>query len=270
MKCDPKRISQSYQALYAPGLCMESFLPRAYALLRQFVPAEFIACGTLDQRAKTLSIGFDIEHEGLGPAMEAFGRLMGDFPLYNWDPATNSGRPFCRSHFYTRRQFRNLSIYREVYLPLGIDNHCAVYVPTRTDEVTFFGIERIGEVDFSKAELALLESAQVHLSNAYTLARLLDESAEGRVDLTLLTKAGLTPREADTLYWMNQGKSNSEIALLLNTSVYTVKDHVTSIFNKSGAGNRLAAVLWARWICRQLAFDRPPLFGNVTVPVQVR
>lgn len=210
-----------------------------------------------------------IPHISLPEAVGAFADLMFDDPLYNWDPTTNGGRPFCRSHFYSRREFLETPIYREVYRPLGIDNHCAVYVPTKPEEVMFFGIERNGGPDFSGDEMALLGLAQAQLANAHRLARLMEDSAEGKLDRNLLIAAGLTPREAETLFWMNHGKSNREMALLLMASIHTVKDHVTSIFNKIGAGNRLAAVAWARWTCRNLAFENRETVFLVNVDARV-
>jgi DNA-binding NarL/FixJ family response regulator len=56
---------------------------------------------------------------------------------------------------------------------------------------------------------------------------------------------GLTPRVAETLLWLAQGKTNSEIATILSNSESTVKKHVLEIFNKLGVENRTAASLRA-------------------------
>ena len=53
---------------------------------------------------------------------------------------------------------------------------------------------------------------------------------------------GLTPREAEALHWISEGKSNPEIALLLRISPRTVHKHVEHILAKLGVENRLAAV----------------------------
>lgn len=52
----------------------------------------------------------------------------------------------------------------------------------------------------------------------------------------------LTGRERQVLEQMALGKTNKEIALQLVISERTVKFHVSSIFNKLGAGNRTEAV----------------------------
>jgi DNA-binding NarL/FixJ family response regulator len=56
---------------------------------------------------------------------------------------------------------------------------------------------------------------------------------------------GLTPRVAETLLWLAQGKTNGEIAAILSNSESTVKKHVLEIFNKLGVETRTAASLRA-------------------------
>ena len=55
----------------------------------------------------------------------------------------------------------------------------------------------------------------------------------------------LSAREAEVLTWLYYGKTNSEIAGVLNTSVFTVKNHVQNILMKLGANNRTQAVCYA-------------------------
>src|SRR5271165_5584195 len=55
----------------------------------------------------------------------------------------------------------------------------------------------------------------------------------------------LTPRVAETLLWLSQGKTNGEIANILRNSESTVKKHVFEIFNKLGVETRTAASLRA-------------------------
>jgi len=54
---------------------------------------------------------------------------------------------------------------------------------------------------------------------------------------------GLTPRVAETLLWLTQGKTNGEIASILGNSESTVKKHVLEIFDQLGVETRTAASL---------------------------
>jgi DNA-binding CsgD family transcriptional regulator len=60
-----------------------------------------------------------------------------------------------------------------------------------------------------------------------------------------LEALGLTPREAEVLLWMAQGKSNGDIATILGCAENTVKVHTARIFEKLGFENRNAATVRA-------------------------
>ena len=60
-----------------------------------------------------------------------------------------------------------------------------------------------------------------------------------------LAELGLTPREAEVLLWVAQGKSNPEIATILGAAENTIKVHLGRIFEKIGADNRHSAMLIA-------------------------
>lgn len=61
----------------------------------------------------------------------------------------------------------------------------------------------------------------------------------------LVEKLGLTDREAETLLWVAQGKSNADIATILGNSEKTVKKIMGHIFEKLGLESRTAAALRA-------------------------
>jgi DNA-binding NarL/FixJ family response regulator len=61
----------------------------------------------------------------------------------------------------------------------------------------------------------------------------------------LETALGLTPRVAETLLWIAQGKTNGDIATILGISEATVKKHVLEIFARLGVETRTAASLRA-------------------------
>src|SRR5215510_8290284 len=60
-----------------------------------------------------------------------------------------------------------------------------------------------------------------------------------------LEAMGLTPREAEVLLWIAQGKSNGDIATILGCAENTVKVHTARIFEKLGFENRNAATVQA-------------------------
>ena len=59
------------------------------------------------------------------------------------------------------------------------------------------------------------------------------------------TPAGLSSREVQVLRLLAKGRSNKEIGFELGISQKTVMNHVTSIYAKIGAGNRVEAALFS-------------------------
>ena len=60
-----------------------------------------------------------------------------------------------------------------------------------------------------------------------------------------LLQLGLTPRAAEALLWLAQGKTNSDIAAILGITESTVKKHVQEMFEKLGVETRGAATVRA-------------------------
>src|SRR5947207_8530382 len=72
-----------------------------------------------------------------------------------------------------------------------------------------------------------------------------------------LVKLGLTPRAAETLLWLAQGKTNSDIATILGITESTIKKHVQEIFEKLGVETRGAAALRALELLNSSAAEVP-------------
>lgn len=56
-------------------------------------------------------------------------------------------------------------------------------------------------------------------------------------------RRALTPRERDVMQWVANGKTNQEIAAILDMGEQTVKTHLKRIFQKLGVDNRTSATL---------------------------
>jgi DNA-binding NarL/FixJ family response regulator len=60
-----------------------------------------------------------------------------------------------------------------------------------------------------------------------------------------ISKFGLTPRETQIIGALVDGQTNKDIASTLGISEYTVKHHLTSVYDKLGVYNRVELVLFA-------------------------
>jgi DNA-binding NarL/FixJ family response regulator len=72
-----------------------------------------------------------------------------------------------------------------------------------------------------------------------------------------LLKLGLTPRAAEALLWLAQGKTNPDIATILGISESTVKKHVQEMFEKLGVETRGAATVRALEVLNSQKPSRP-------------
>ena len=68
--------------------------------------------------------------------------------------------------------------------------------------------------------------------------------------------SSITPREAEILYWMGEGKGSKEIAACLNLSVHTVQKHTKNIYRKLDVHNKIEALNKTKWLIASLYRNR--------------
>lgn len=98
-----------------------------------------------------------------------------------------------------------------------------------------------GEAAIDHGGRRLIVRVFTSTSDAAPRCLLLEESRPEPTPASLL-KLGLTLREAEVLYWVTEGKSSPEIALLLALSPRTVEKHLANIYPKLGVENRASAM----------------------------
>lgn len=97
----------------------------------------------------------------------------------------------------------------------------------------------------------LLAAVQTRLARSDAVQEKLDAVAGGShaADFSsyepLQRAFGLTAREAEVLLWVAQGKSNADVAAILDMSEKTAKQHLGVCFQKMGVEGRTAATVQA-------------------------
>jgi DNA-binding NarL/FixJ family response regulator len=121
----------------------------------------------------------------------------------------------------------------------------------KTDQRTGMNLGADDYLTKPVARTDLLASVKVRLEKRYAHEAEL-ESAKSSAGFNPnfespkpLESLGLTPREAEVLLWVAQGKSNGDIAILLGMAEKTVKKHMGNIFDKLGLEGRNAATVRA-------------------------
>jgi DNA-binding CsgD family transcriptional regulator len=230
------------QALFASGLALDTYVRRGFEVIERLVPGEFMTFTRAGRgTARGFELVFSTEDSLPLPPLQAFVGLKDQYALWNSDPSVADGRPIFRADYFSLRQFRSLDIYRESYRPVGLDNHCAIPVTMEADVAVYFSVQRLGGVDFTERDRAVLARLQPHLRNARVLAA--ERSATpGNVDPGCFASLGLTGRETEVFHWLVEGKRNAEIGGILGMREQTVKAHVAAIFGKLGVESRHAAI----------------------------
>lgn len=109
---------------------------------------------------------------------------------------------------------------------------------------------------------ALVAGGKFAFGDAHLLARRFTEP--GRDDLVMLAleeehsppgpsvlcTLGLTPRQAEVAYWVAQGKTNPEIAIILGASPRTIDKHMERILARLGVENRATLTMTAGELLR--------------------
>lgn len=102
-------------------------------------------------------------------------------------------------------------------------------------------------INNARAQLVI---SLLHPEADETFCILLETRALGAPEARLRS-LGLTGRQVEVLRWIAQGKSNSDIAIILGVSINTVNNHVTQILEKLGVDNRTAAAVIAADVVSQ-------------------
>jgi|SRR4030095_5371552 DNA-binding CsgD family transcriptional regulator len=77
----------------------------------------------------------------------------------------------------------------------------------------------------------------------------------------------LTPREAEVLFWISEGKSNHDIGVILGAKTRTICKHVERIFSKLNVENRTSAAVAALETRRTSAEKSENRSGKPWTPV---
>lgn len=92
--------------------------------------------------------------------------------------------------------------------------------------------------DFSDKEMYILQYLSEHLEVRLAEEKNQNDNYRKNVSYVLKSSYGLTSREIEILRWIFKGKSNGEISDTLGISSYTVKKHISNIYDKLSVSSR--------------------------------
>jgi DNA-binding response OmpR family regulator len=105
-------------------------------------------------------------------------------------------------------------------------------------------VKPVGKQELLAAIRARLQRRQQHERDTQTQLSQV-RFAPDFSSATPLEALGLSPREAQVLLWIAQGKNNEEIGIILGAARNTIKKHVVRVLGKLGSETRNAAAIRA-------------------------
>jgi DNA-binding CsgD family transcriptional regulator len=247
-----RALADALPALYAETSLHE--LPRAFAdVLVKLIPGESYGVVIHDH-------GRGKRHWHLRPATVEHDSLVPGFfaNFHEFAPArhrriTRSGTALAVSDFSSRAALNRLAIYTDYYRRLGIEDDLSINVQ-RDTVVTCAAVLRRHR-GFRRDERELMNALRPHFKQAWANAQCFSTLASASATTAVPARSwspeqlevrfGLTPREAEVLIWVAQGKTNPEVAIVLGIRPHTVRTHLERVFAKLGVETRHAAGLRA-------------------------
>ena len=227
---------------------LEEFRAGLLDALWRAIPSDYASVNNIGPSPET---SFVVARPDLtAEAIATFNRLAHENPLVAHYRQTQDGRVYRFSDLVTRSELHALTIYRELYRPLGVEYQMAFTLPTASDRILGVALSR-GSHDYSDAERDLLGDARRFIIQAFRAASLYDSLREAaRPDdaavESKLEASGLTKREAQVVALVARGRSNRDAAALLGMAERTVAKHLQRAFAKLGVSNRsqAATIAW--------------------------
>lgn len=176
-----------------------------------------------------------------------FIRFQDEHPFVSLYRETGGFGPVRTTDLMSQREFERLAIYNEYYRPVESRFQIEFTLPAPREVCLCLVLDR-PDKNFSERDRAVLTLLRPHIAVAHRSARLqmlLAGQQNGNGSGESLTSLGLTPRQAEVLHWITQGKTNPEIGAILGASHHTIHQHVGAILSKLGVENRAAAMLRA-------------------------
>lgn len=181
-------------------------------------------------------------------AMAAFARHMHSHAFWSFDPDFFGERALRESDFFSDEEFLALPIAREVFLPSLARRVMSIVMRHGDYVLAVSGHRVIGRPAFSDTERDRLEAYRSHVLRSYRQAHERTLAAFTPADRLRIAFPELTPRQLEVASWIASGKSNEDIAAILDVGIDTVKAHVKAIHTKIGANGRLTIAVIAHTI----------------------
>jgi DNA-binding CsgD family transcriptional regulator len=193
-------------------------------------------------------LSFEDEPQKRARSIAAYARHMHSHPFWQRDPAFFGERALRESDFFTEEEFFALPIVKESFLPSDAHHIMAIVMQHDGYVVTVSGHRVANRPPFSDRERDLLEAYRPYVLHNYRQAQERTVAKLTPADRLRFAFPELTPRQLEVASWIARGKSNEDIAEILDVGIDAIKAHVKAIHEKIGADGRLATAVIAHTV----------------------
>jgi DNA-binding CsgD family transcriptional regulator len=254
-----RRLTEAIVKIHAaPHL--ETFSREVFQAIGELIPDVFLSLDQLNVKTG------EVSHAGnMVLTSDILAKVIELMPSHPVMPAAVAGlRGAIRvTDCITQRQFRQTPHYNEYMKVLGVAYQTVI---TLDIPGQIAGITVNRENDFTDEEATFLTLLAPHLAMASSKLKSLDTLQRTLDSVPFptpyeLQKIGLTRRESEILFWVMQGKRDSEIAEILSekakVSIRTINNHLRNILAKMNAETRTGASINALERIKQNLSDGP-------------
>jgi DNA-binding CsgD family transcriptional regulator len=226
---------------------LPEFRAGVVALVRELVPCESASYNELRPGAPPIVVAHPVARPTV-ESLEIFDRFAGENPLIAHYMRTGNGQPVRFSDLVSRRRLHALTLYDQLYRPMGIEHQIAFVMPSPPGEVVGIALNRESH-DFTGEEAAMLNLLRAPLRACYE--RLVEREEltsllsvyEGLEDIAVRAAAlGLSERQTEVMRGVIAGSSNAEVGMALGISRRTVEKHLQNIYLKLDVTSRTQAM----------------------------
>lgn len=247
-RLEPRHWRPLFDAVYEMNTARDhaDFVSGVAAAMSRLIPADFSHIHVMDRASGRLLKHAHPSFPFNAGEVAYYAAHPEENPLVSYYERTGDKRARRVSDVVDVPRYRRTEFYRRCHRRLGIKHTLALPITIDPHTVAALAFDSRGR-DFTKRHCALLDAFAPHFLLAWR--RHADPwMAHGSSRPTArerLAKLGLTPREADVLFWMTEGKLNREIATILGRSLGTIQEHVANILRKLHVENRHALTVLA-------------------------
>jgi len=155
---------------------------------------------------------------------------------------------FIDSEVYSARDRRELPFFCDIVHPQRVRSSLVLTPRWQGTDLGTIRLERDGRLPFTPRDFARAVALLPVIEVCFVAHGLTAHGAGGAPDDRALPQ--LSAREAEVARHVGRGLATRQIALLLGTSPFTVRNQLSRIFDKLGIANRAEL---AAWVTRELA-----------------